>query len=685
MPSNRLFSAPDLARLPITVNLREISLAEGLRAGLAVVAIIALGEYFLIQPLREAALAALLTCICDPGGPISRRLPILISFTFAGAAVTASFGLARALGPAVALPLGIFGIFCCSFARIYGQAPQQLGGLLCTVQILALDRGDTSFAEAGIIGLAFIGGSLWAILLALVLWRIHPFLPVRRAVSDAYRVLSDLVRDLEALSRAPGVSDAAWDAHARIHRRATRDSLEAARTVLLDTLRARGPGSNRAAQALIRLETADQIFGALIALSDAMERGTPADRNAVRNILRRIRSVLVTLGRGIVTDEANAAVRISRVIDAVAADKATLPANGVLAEIVDQIVERLRIATTLAVPANLAPGIDAAGRAPPIGQRIAQPVRANLTWKSPALRHALRTSVTAGLPLAFTMAWFNPYDHWLTITVVATMQPYFALTYTRAIERIGGTMIGGILAAGIGLVCTTPVSVAAGMLILAIAAFALRTVSFGLFMMGLTPLVVLLVETGSPDTGGWMIALARAAFTAIGGVIAVGANFLLWPSREPDLVAAELRSAIKSHAAYADASFAVLCDGGAHRDLELARRAAGVATNTLEALITRALLEPRANKRELLETALVIDAALRRCAGRLTTLQHDHGVSAVISPADLQAWRSWTAGSLARSADGNNLLSPRPAGPQPDALGRLARQIELINGAMRRL
>ena len=41
MPSASLFSAPDLARLPIVVNMRAISLSEGLRAGLSVAAIIA--------------------------------------------------------------------------------------------------------------------------------------------------------------------------------------------------------------------------------------------------------------------------------------------------------------------------------------------------------------------------------------------------------------------------------------------------------------------------------------------------------------------------------------------------------------------------------------------------------------------------------------------------------------------
>src|SRR3954452_2973386 len=314
MPAKPKFSAPDLARLPINIDLRAISLAEGFRAALSVAVIIALGEFLDFPPLREAALAALLTCICDPGGPIRRRVPVLLSFTVLGALVTAGFGLVRALGPAFALPLGMFGLFCSSFARIYGQAPQQLGALLGTVQILALDRGDASVSEAAIEGLAFIGGALWATLLTMVIWRIYPFLPARRAVAAGYRQLSELVRDLHQLTRTPGTSDADWDAHARIHRRRTRDAIEAARTIVMDTLRARGAHSARAAQGVIRLETTDQIFGSLIALSDLREHGSPAERHVATRILRRMRPVLLVLARAIVTEDPDTHQRIDRAI-----------------------------------------------------------------------------------------------------------------------------------------------------------------------------------------------------------------------------------------------------------------------------------------------------------------------------------------------------------------------------------
>nr|WP_294548717.1 FUSC family protein [uncultured Rhodopila sp.] len=685
MASKQTLHPPDIARLPISVNLRAISLAEGFRAALSVSGIIAASQFIDFPPLREAALAALLTCLCDPGGPIGRRVPVLISFTFTGALVTAGYGLVRELGPAFALPLGVFGLFCSSFVRIYGQAPQQLGVLLGTVQILALDRGDPSVTQAAIVGLSFIGGGLWATLLTLVIWRIYPFLPARKALAECFRQLAELVADLHGLVRAPATTDADWDAHARIHRRAARDAIEAARTVIMDTLRARGAASNRAAQGVIRMETADQLFGALIALSDLLERGSAAERQAAERILRRMRPVLTTLARAVMTEDMTTHWRIDRAIDAIAADKRLFPPGSPVIAVIDRIAERLRIAHTVVLPANRTVNPGLSGQSLPLWQQVIRPLRANLNWQSPALRHALRCAVTAALPLAYTMVRFTPYDHWLTITVVATMQPYYSLTYTRAVERIVGTALGGVVAAAVGLVCTTPLAIAAAMFPLSMLALSVRAVSFGLFMAALTPLIVLLVETGAPDTGEWRIAAARAALTTLGGVIAVAAGFLLWPTRERELVAAEVRNAIAAHGAYAEADFSVLLKEAPSSALGQARRAAGVASNALEALITRALLDPTRKNPEKLEAAMVVDAALRRCAGRLTTLRYDPATAKSLGPEDLRIWRDWIGGSLRLLASGQTDLPPRPQEAETESLARIARQIELMAGAVGRL
>ncbi len=678
-------AAPDLARLPIGLNLRAISLTEGLRAALSVAVIIAVNEPLDWPSLREAGLAALLTCICDPGGPIRRRVPILLGFTALGALITAGVGLARGLGMPVALPLGAFGLFALSFARVYGQAAQQLGGLVSTVLILALDRPLPDLATAAALAAGFAGGGLWATLLTLVLWPVYPFQPARRAVAAAYRALAALAADLHAVLSAGNGDAARWAAHAREHRRAVRDAIEAARGIVFETLRARGAAGIRGGHSLIRLEAADQMFGALIAFADLAEHGTGLERRTALRLLRRLRPLLLVFGRAIIADNAALDPRIGRSIDAMAAESAALPETDPLRPIAMRLIERLRIAHTLALPQNFLPGVDPAGRRAPLLQRVLQPVRANLDWRSPALRHAMRAAVVATPALAFTMLWFTPYDHWLTITIVATMQPYFTLTYARALERVGGTAVGGLVAALVGLVCTTPLAMAAAMFPLAVAALAVRAVSLGLFMAALTPLIVLLVETGQPGANEWSIAAARFAFTVLGGLVAVGAGFVLWPSWEPQRLGQEARAAIGAHGTYAAAALAFLAGNAPVGTVDAARRAAGMASNSLEASISRALTEPGATGRDRLEAALVIDAALRRCAGRLSAMQLDPGLRTALTPDAFAAWHDWIAGAMRALAAGDITLKPRPATREVDSLVRIARQIELMAGALERL
>ena len=82
---------------------------------------------------------------------------------------------------------------------------------------------------------------------------------------------------------------------------------------------------------------------------------------------------------------------------------------------------------------------------------------------------------------------------------------------------------------------------------------------------------------------------------------------------------------------------------------------------------------------------MVVDAALRRCAGRLATLQHDPVFAADTPPRTLRIWRDWIAASMRLLASGKTDLPPRPVGTENDALSRIARQIELMSGAMERL
>ncbi len=682
-----LQAGPDanLAHLPVSLDLRALSVAEGVRAALSVVVIVAANEWIAFPPLNEAALAALLTCLCDAGGPIRRRVPALLAFALIGASLTAGLGLLRSTGLPIVVPCACLLIFCTSLARIWGQSALQVGNLSTVVAVLAMDR-SIDLQEAGILAAAFIGGSLWALVLTMVIWRLHPFRPARRAVAEVFRRMGVLAGDLSGLiaatSTLPAQVSEAWADHARGHRRHVRDAIEVARTLVLDTVRARGQSSARSGQTLIQVEAADQLFGGLIALSDVLEFAGPDTRATAARLLHTLRLLLAAIaddtGADLPPDDPARRAMVERLLDTLAGIGRADPA---LAGVAAALVDRLRIAALLTTPAGLLPNADEPGTTA-WKKRFGGPLRANLTWSSASFRHAVRAAVVAGPALVITLLSGNAYAHWLTITLVLTLQPFFALTWQRAIERIIGTVLGGMVAAGLALLVASPLATAAVLFPLAVMAFAVRYVSFGLFMACMTPLVVLLSELGRPGESELLIAGMRALYTMLGGALAVLGCAVLWPSWEPDRLAQELRAALDAHAAYASTELAVLLGEQPAAALDAIRRAAGVASNNLEASLARALQEPRRSARAGLEAAMVVDAALRRLAGRLSSFQHDP--ASVPDPTALAAWRDWLRLAFQSLASGTALPPGQPAHEPNGPTARIARQVELMDGALRR-
>ena len=300
-------------------------------------------------------------------------------------------------------------------------------------------------------------------------------------------------------------------------------------------------------------------------------------------------------------------------------------------------------------------------------ERLAAPLRANLTWRSASLRHAVRTALVTTAALAFTLYRHTPYSHWLTITLVLVMQPFFATTWQRTLERVGGTLLGGVVAGALSTVAHSRMNLATLLPVLGALALAVRQVSYGVYIAVYTPVVILLVEQIRPHESQLTIALARAGYTIAGGFIAIAANALLWPAWQPAQVAADLRTAIAAHAAYATAI--LLPTEGS--DAARLRRQAGLASNNLEASLQRAMHEPRSGQRNRLQATLVADGALRRIAGRLTAL------SITPPPPTPETARRWITEALAATAAGAP-LPPRPASTGTEALDRLMRQVELL-------
>ena len=693
----------DLKRSSFAINTAEFSVQEGVRAGLSVAAIVVLHAWLDFPLLLLTALGSLLTCLADAGTPGQERLPPLFAFAVLGAVVGIVFGLARAEGLILAVPLAGFAIFLATFGRIYGPGGMQVGNLLSVWIVLAVDIPQPSLNSALISGGMFFAGSLWAILLTSVIWRIQTTAPFRRSIGDCYRALAAMAQDMREILAAKGdrtKTAGRWERNARTFRGAGRSAIEAARINVLALAQARGGGGPRIARAWLRLEAADQAFGALSGLADILEGRGAIDAPRTSRVLRHLRNEILIIAHSVDTDEAPDVPRLMKSLDGIRGYVAGIAEQEPLRRLVTTITERLAVAVTLTAPENLRPGSMPDGRsALSWREELLGPIRSNLDRSSSHLRHAAMAGFAATACLAYTLHHEHEYERWLVITLLVTMQPHFSLTWQRMLERIGGTVLGGLIAAVLSLAVHTPLTVSLAMFPLAVVAFTLRKVSFGLFLSALTPMVILLVESGTPGASEVHIALMRAIYTVFGGVIALVCSLALWPGRQPQRAVAEVRRAIAAHATSADIVLGELLGEQPSTQSDATRRQAGIASNALEGALSRSMLEPRLVAGSHLNAALTIDAALRRIAGRLSVIrilrqgEAAEGTRLPVTAADLAAWRAWikAANAVILSAptqEAGRILPPRPTlaapadDPVADGLTRIARQIELIAGAM---
>jgi uncharacterized membrane protein YccC len=657
----------DPRRLPTGLDLRAISIVEGVRAGLAAAVPVAAGAWLSQPILSLAALGALLTCICDPSGPMRRRLPVLLAFIVAGGAFLSLFQWLRLAGITPVVAAAAPSLFACAYLRVWGQPLQALGNLLAVVLLLGTDD-PLILRQSALNGAVFVGGGLWALLLTLTIWRIYPYGPARRAVADVWIDLAKLTRAVARLCETGAAADA-WEHAARADRGAVREAIERARVTLMETVAARGPASGPAAQNLLRLEAADQVFGALIGLTDMLEQLPTRARHVP--MLRRLRALLTVMARATERERLDRQSRFDTTLNRVTAD---LCADPTLAAFAGIIADRLRVATKYVDPAQYLPGSGPQGETGvPFRDRFMGPLRANLTWRSATLRHAARIAVVVTPTLAATLIWHGAYTHWVTITLVLVMQPFFANTWQRTLERVAGTLLGGLIAAVLSALMRSRLHVAGLLPVLGALALAVRQVSYAVYIAVYTPTVILLVENIHPGGSPWHIALARAGFTILGGLLAVAANVLLWPSWEPDRVRADLDAAIAAHAAFA----AAVLNPAPGIDAEAARRAAGLASNNLEASLARAMQEPKRGQREALNTVLVADATLRRIAGRLIAIS-------LAGPGRGGALGNWVVAALGAISK-RGALPARPVGAGHDMLERLARQVAVLPEILVRL
>jgi uncharacterized membrane protein YccC len=677
------------------------SLSEGLRAAAACAAIAALAVLSHWALLSWAAVAAFWACLIDPGGSTRIRAKLLIGFALAGTLVSMLCAGVASLGPVPAVAV-LFGLTLVGAQlRVYGAEVSSLSNILLVDAVYTVSRPIGSWVELSLFGLLFLAGCVWASALSLTVWRIHPFAAPRRALAGAYRALAALAMGLAKVTPSPP-GDPGWTAHAQHDRRAAREAIEAARVSIAQTTGERGGMGAIGAGLSASLSVAESEFAFMIALADTLERRPYRDSDQSRRTVRLIKqlaAVFHRIDRYIADADAGAAAPVRLAIRRVALAAATAPVQ-VRNLILNCTREAEHVLDASASPA--APALDARPRAEghEIGnlaawaRRKLSPLRAELHPQSLILRHALRMAISVSFAYLLTQLLHIPYGYWMTMTVVIIQQPYVATTWTRALERVVGSVLGGGLAALLGIVFHAQATLLILIFPLAMATMAFRPVNYTLFVFFLTPLFVLILDLTHPGERELTLAGVRAMNTVIGGVIALAGVTLIWPASGANRMRLDLAAAIERNGQFASLALASPPDLADGSDVDAARRRAGLASNVAEASQQRAALESWWRRSELNGAADVL-GVLRRLAGTATTLwlQRSDADLAPLNPTGSPDERSeaarWTQAATTELATAVGRAAPIPALPRRSwTLNRteddvLAREIEdLYRAAM---
>ena len=223
---------------------------------------------------------------------------------------------------------------------------------------------------------------------------------------------------------------------------------------------------------------------------------------------------------------------------------------------------------------------------------------AQMSLRSPLLRHAIRLSLALMAGYSLMLITGDTHGYWILLTIVFVCTPQYGATLTRLLERISGTVLGLVIGWAVlrlfpDELAQSAFTVAAGVLF-----FMLRTTRYTWATAGITMLVLL---SFNQVGDGYGLIVPRLLDTLAGSLIAGVSVWLVLPSwhslRLPRLAA----EALRTQSRYLGEVIAQYGNAGKHDNLSyrIARRDAHNADAALSSALTAAAKEPAYVRRNI--------------------------------------------------------------------------------------
>ena len=619
-----------------------------------------------------AALGGFEAILVDNGGPYRSRLTTMATL-MVGGAVACVVGALASTPLALAFVVTAAFCFAITYARVIAQQIASTSVIVLVLYFAGFGGGTHTLAGAVGDAVQFVLGGVWAAALSLVLWPVDPFRPARLAVADCYGVLARFTTGVEVGVPQGGPRDAA---RLRTHefQRTMRTTIEAARKALETTAARATSRTVRARNLTVLLETADMLFAETLRWGELAESaGDAAMQEALRDGLQWLSRAEASVSNGLrlrpEDGGASFAPDGSHSLEHVLGRAETIRhyevnAGQVLRHLMlDERDALQNVEIAFEAVRAVWSGVEiraggAARRWAGLANRdtatVTQPgwtdaVIANWTGKSVMMRHALRIAVVGAIDVLVMRTVHVSHGSWLGMTSIIVLQPFGSGTLRKSVQRVGGTIAGGVLAAVLAAAIHNQAGIIAVITVTSVLTLATYAVNYAWYSFFLTPTFVLM---SLPHLRDWHVAGIRMGMTVIGALVAVAAMRLLWPEQEQMQLERLLARGAAADAAYVRTMlrFWKLPDAerrAADRELMApARRRCGLAINDAEETVDRLMLEPSFGRRkaaasesDLNAQALTFVTYLRRLARSVTTLEAIGGGEMMVSRGSAVALR----------------------------------------------
>ncbi len=561
---------------------------------------------------RTRAQVVLLTC-----------LGVALS-TFVGALA------GHALWSAIAV-VAVWG-FASGLLAVLGQQASVVG-LLSVMALLLVAEFPATPAQAALRAGLVLAGGLFQAMLVVALWPLRGFRAERRVLATAYRSVAGY---------AAAIPDGGLDLP-------DADTVPAARATLADP-----QPFSRSGETLVyrgMLDVAERSRTELAALARTRQRldtiGATDAVAALDDLVVTVAATLAVVAAGLdasstglnaaqpapelATARTRARGAVARLAALAERESPGQPGAAVLGEAVQgaqALLGQLRALIRLALEPS---GVDESTSAPVTGPRwriggvrdVLSTLRANLTLRSAACRHAVRLAIALAIGTAIYRLVPLDRGYWLPLTTLVVLRPDFSATFTRGLSRVGGTLLGAGLATAITvLLHPGPVLLTVLVVVLAWSTYAFFQANYAAFSLCVTALVVfLLAFVGLPEDDA---VVYRLVDTLIGGGLAL-VIFAAWPTWERRFVSERLAELLERQSEYGTAilnAYAVgdPSVGGSPAERRAAFDAARLARSDAEASVDRWLEEPARSGRLEPVTAVGVLAAVQRYAHAVLAL-----------------------------------------------------------------